>query len=162
DHRELVLDLIETLKRHKAADPWYYVSGNLLVFYEEGDRRRHVAPDVFVVRGIAKHRRKHYLIWKEGKPPEAAIELTSESAREEDIEDKFRLYRDVIKVYEYFLFDPHNEYLEPQLQGYRLIEGEYMRIEPVDGRLPSEVLGLHLEAHGNELRLHDPTTGKWL
>src|SRR5262249_26106844 len=78
DHRELVLDLIETLKRHKAADPWYYFSGNLLVFYEEGDRRRHVAPDVFVVRGIAKHRRKHYLIWKEGKPPEAAIELTSE------------------------------------------------------------------------------------
>jgi Uma2 family endonuclease len=162
DHCQLMLDLIETLKRHRAADPLYYVSGNLLVHYVEGDRRRHVAPDVFVVRGIAKHHRDNYLIWKEGKGPEAAIEVTSRSTRDEDVEDKFRLYEEVLKVYEYFLFDPHNEYLTPQLQGYRLIDGKYVRIEPVDGRLPSEILGLHLEANGNELRLYDPATGRWL
>jgi hypothetical protein len=117
---------------------------------------------VFVVRGVAKHNRDNYLIWKEKKGPEAAIELTSQSTRDEDVDDKFHLYWDVLKVYEYFLFDPHNEYLQPQLQGYRLIDGQYVRIEPVDGRLPSEILGLHLEANGKELRLYDPATGKWL
>jgi hypothetical protein len=36
------------------------------------------------------------------------------------------------------------------------VEGEYVAITPVDGRLPSEVLGLHLEQDGQELRLYDP------
>ena len=49
-HRDVMLDLIETLRAFYAADPMVYVSGNLLLFYEEGDRRRHVSPDVFVVR----------------------------------------------------------------------------------------------------------------
>ena len=31
-----------------------------------------------------------------------------------------------------------------------------------DGRLPSERLGLHLEANGPVLRLYDPKTGRWL
>jgi len=35
-------------------------------------------------------------------------------------------------------------------------------IEPLDGRLPSGVLGLHLEAHGDQLRFYDPSTGRWL
>ncbi len=33
------------------------VSGNMLMFYEEGNRRKHVSPDVFVVRGIPKKQR---------------------------------------------------------------------------------------------------------
>jgi len=32
----------------------------------------------------------------------------------------------------------------------------------VDGRLPSEVLGLHLEQDGRELRLYDPVRASWL
>jgi hypothetical protein len=90
------------------------------------------------------------------------IELTSQSTREEDLDDKFWLYRDVLKVQEYFLFDPHQECLSPQLQGYRLIDGQFVRIEMVDGRLYSEVLGLWLEPHCSELRLYDPVTRKWL
>ena len=37
-----------------------------------------------------------------------------------------------------------------------------MPIEPVEGRLPSDVLGLHLERDGAFLRLHDPATGQKL
>ena len=47
-----------------------------------------------------------------------------------------------MQVAEYFLFDPRGEYLSPALQGYRLIEGQYVPIEPVSGRLPSVELGL--------------------
>jgi Uma2 family endonuclease len=162
DHRDLMLTLIETLKMDRAADPNFYVSGNLLIFYEQGNRRRHVAPDVFVVRGVGNHNRDHYLIWKEGKGPELAIELTSKSTREEDVEDKFELYQDVLKIGEYFLFDPHRDYLKPPLQGFRLTASRYVRIEPIADRLPSEVLGLHLERSGKELRLYNPATGKWL
>jgi Uma2 family endonuclease len=162
DHRNLMLDLIETVKLHRIQDPLYYVSGNLLVYYVPGDRLRPLSPDFFVVRGVPKHNRDYYLIWEEGKGPEVVIELTSRSTRDEDVDDKMWLYRDVLKVHEYFLFDPHNEYLQPQLQGYRLSAENYVPIEPLDGRLPSEVLELHLERNGNEVRLYNPLTGQWL
>jgi Uma2 family endonuclease len=162
DHRDLMLEQFETLKMYKAGDPDFYVSGNLLVFYELGNRRRHVAPDVFVVRGVPKHNRDNYLIWEEGKGPEFILELTSRSTKEEDLDHKLRLYRDVLKVSEYFLFDPHNEYLDPPLQGYRLRNGKFVRIRPVNARLPSKVLGLHLEQSGSKLRLYDPKTKRYV
>jgi hypothetical protein len=72
------------------------------------------------------------------------------------------IYRDTLRVPEYFLFDPWDEYLDPPLQGHRLVDGKYERIEPVDGRLPSKILGLHLEADGPQLRLYDPLSKQWL
>jgi Uma2 family endonuclease len=155
-HRDDMVDLIQTLNDHFAAEPMICVSGNMLMFYEEGNRRKHVSPDVFVVRGVEKKLRENYLIWKEGKAADLVIELTSKSTKHEDQVKKKELYRDVLQVSEYFMFDPTEDYLAPPLQGFRLIDGEYQPIEPVDGRLPSEVLGLHLERDGRELRLYDP------
>jgi Uma2 family endonuclease len=161
-HRDLMMVLIQTLGAFYAADPSVYVSGNLLVFYEPGNRRRHLSPDVFVVKGVGKRQRPNYLIWEEDKGPEVVIELTSRTTREEDIEDKYELYQDTLRVPEYFLFDPLGEYLRPPLEGYRLRRGRYEAIKPVAGRLPSKVLGLHLEGNGRDLRLYDPTTKQWL
>jgi len=161
-HRDLMLDLIKTLDAHFAADPMVCVSGNLMMFYEEGNKRKHISPDVFVVRGIPKKLREYYLTWLEGKGPDLAIELTSKSTRSEDVKKKKFLYRDVLKIPEYFLFDPLQDYLKPPIQGLRLVDGEYEPIDPINGRLPSEVLGLHLERSGSQLRLYDPQTGQWL
>ena len=86
------------------------------------------------------------------------IEVTSKTTRKEDQKKKPILYRDVLKVAEYFLFDPTEDYLKPPFQGFRLVDGQYVPIEPVLGRLPSTVLGLHLERSGVDLRLFDPTT----
>jgi len=140
--RDLMNALIQTLAAYYAAEPMVYVSGNLLVFYKPGNRRRHLSPDVFVVKGVAKHQRPNYLIWEEGKGPEVVIELTSQSTREEDVEDKYELYQDTLCVPEYFLFDPLGDYLQPALQGHRLRRGRYEPILPVKGRLPSKVLGI--------------------
>jgi hypothetical protein len=107
-------------------------------------------------------RRDHYLLWQEGKGPDLVIELTSKTTRREDRTKKWTLYRDVLKVPEYFLFDPYEDYLRPPFQGYRLIEGQFVPIESVEGRLPSVVLGLHLERDGTELRPYDPATGRRL
>jgi Uma2 family endonuclease len=161
-HRILMMALIQALEAFFAGNPLVYVSGNLFVFYEKGNRLRHLTPDIFVVRGVPKRRRDHYLIWEERKGPEFIIELTSASTRDEDVDDKFVMYRDLLKVSEYFLFDPYAEHLKPPMQGYRLYQGQYVAIPPVEGRLPSDVIGMHLERSGNMLRLWNPATGLWL
>jgi Uma2 family endonuclease len=158
-HRDLMVDLIQTLEARHAADLDVYVSGNILLFYEEGNGRRHVSPDVLFVRGIEKKRRENYLAWLEGKYPDLVIELTSKTTRSEDVKKKFALYRDVLRVPEYIMFDPLGDYLFPPMQGFRLVDGRYDVIGWVDGRLPSEILGLHLERDGSDLRLVDPATG---
>jgi Uma2 family endonuclease len=160
-YRDLMLLLIEVLRAFYAGKH-VYVSGNLLVFYEPGDRRRHVAPDVFMVSGIENYQRPNYLIWEDGRSPEVVIELTSRSTQREDRIRKMALYRDTLRVREYFLFDPFAEWLDPPLQGYRLRRGAYQRIRPRQGRLVSQVLKLHLERDGQMLRLWDPPRGAWL
>jgi Uma2 family endonuclease len=164
-HFLLMLTLIPTLREFFRPQPRVYVGGNMLVFYERGNKRKHVSPDVFVVRGVPSHRhhlRDHWLIWEERKGPQVVIELTSKTTRKEDMRTKFALYRDVLKVKEYFLFDPRAEYLDPPLQGYRLRGGKYLALREVAGRLPSRLLGLHLERDGTDLRLWNPATGQWL
>jgi Uma2 family endonuclease len=158
-HREDMTDLIETLKDFYAHKRKVYVSGNLLMCYKEDDPRKHVSPDVFVVQGVKKGRRDHYLVWREGKAPDVVFELTSKSTWREDKQTKWVIYRDILRVPEYFLFDPTRDYLKPPLQGFRLVAGDYVPIERVAGRLPSQVLSLHLERDGKELRLFDPVTG---
>jgi Uma2 family endonuclease len=116
-HRALMADLIETLMRFYKGEQ-VYVSGNLLLFYRPGDKRRHVSPDVLVTKGLEAYPRLNYIVWQEKLPPNFVIEITSASTRREDTKDKFKLYRDEIGVAEYFLFDPKGEYLTPQLQGW--------------------------------------------
>jgi Uma2 family endonuclease len=161
-HRILMTDLIMTLSSFFEDDPDVYVSGNLIVCFVPGNKRRHLSPDVFVVRGVPKGDRPNYLTWIEGKGPDTVIELTSSTTRHADTHRKFALYRDVLRVPEYFLFDPRDDYLEPRLQGFRLIDGRYVPIALVEDRLPSAILGLHLEAAGQDLRLWHPETGEWL
>ncbi len=90
------------------------------------------------------------------------IEVTSSSTRKEDLKIKYDLYRDTFRVGEYFLFDPFSDYLDPPLQAFRLIEGQYVPIEPVAGRLPSAVARVHLERVDSDLKLFDLETGEWL
>src|SRR3954463_2509752 len=107
-------DLIERLQDWFADDPRVYVTGNLLLYYERGNKRKHVSPDVFVVRGVPKlPPRDYYLLWEEGKSPDVVIEITSKTTRREDEKKKLILYRDVLKVPEYFQFDPTEDYLKP-------------------------------------------------
>jgi len=158
-HRQVMMDTIETLDDFFVADLDVYVSGNILLYYEDGSPRKHVSPDILVVLGCRKHPpRNCYLLWKEGRQPTLIVEITSKTTRRHDQNRKWKLYRDVLKVPEYFQFDPTDDYLDPPLQGFRLVGAAYEPIAAVDGRLPSSVLGLHLERSGHQLRFHDPAT----
>jgi Uma2 family endonuclease len=161
-HRDNLLGTIQMLRRYFRGDHSLHISGNMTMYYVEGDKRRHVSPDVFVTLGIGDHNREAYLTWEAGKGPDFVVEVTSKSTKREDLKTKFSLYQDVLEVREYFLFDPYGEYLKPPLQGYRRSRGKYTAIEPINGRLPSEVVGLHLERDGSMLRLYDPKVGSWV
>ena len=143
-----------------------YVSADLLVYYEEGNPRVAVAPDVFVVFGVEDHTRMNYKVWEEGKGPDFVLEVASPNTWREDVERKPGIYAG-LGVREYFLFDPMGEHFTPRLQGYRLVEGRYERLSAVESidrtlTMRSEVLGLELRAKGEEMRFHDPVTGETL
>ncbi len=161
-HREDLTYLVDALSYHFRDQPEVYVSGNLLVYYEEGNPAARVAPDVFVVHGVPRGRRRTYLLWQEGRAPQLVIELTSKSTRQLDEGKKAELYADW-GVEEYFLFDPLGEYLEPRLQGRRLRGGKYRRLRPAaDGSLRSRVLGMSLLLDSDRLRLVHTASGEKL
>jgi Uma2 family endonuclease len=162
-HMLVMWDAIQMLIAWFAINPRVYVWGNMFLYYVEGDWRKSVSPDVMVIKGVDKDRpRNVFKVWDEGSSPCVTIEVSSRKTRAEDVKKKFELYQNVLKVHEYYLFDPNAEYLKPPLKGYRLHDDIYRPIEAIDGRLPSEELGLHLERHGTELRLWNPATKRWL
>lgn len=160
-HRDLMAEaLIYPLKEYFRDQPDVYVSGNLLLYYEEGNPRASVAPDVFVVFGIPKGKRRIYKLWEEEKAPDVVVELTSASTRQKDLGDKRLLYEE-LGVREYFIFDPLHEYLEPPLRGFRLEEGFYRPLKAAlttadEWEIKSDLLQLILRAKGSQLRLYDP------
>ena len=140
-----------------------YVSGDLLIYYEEGNPRVSVAPDVFVVFGVEDRMRMNYKVWEEGKGPDFVLEVASPSTWREDVGRKRGVYAG-LGVKEYWLYDPLGEHLKPALQGNRLVDGEYERqplLKSVDGKmgLRSGTLGLELWAKGRRMRFRDPETG---
>jgi Uma2 family endonuclease len=126
-HRQMMVDIIESLRIHYQADPEVYVSGNLLMLYEEGKPNSHVSPDVFIALGVPQGDRENYKIWEEGKAPDLVIEITSKSTRIRDIGFKKGLY-EVLGVGDYLLFDPRHEYLKPSFQAYRLEGDSFVRV----------------------------------
>jgi len=100
-HRKQMMYLLDALEDYFRDDPNVYVAGNLFVYYEEGDPTEVVAPDVFVVKGVAKRDRRIYQVWKEDKGPDVIFELTSRSTRQKDLGPKKGTY-EMLGVEEYF------------------------------------------------------------
>jgi Uma2 family endonuclease len=162
-HLTEMINTLETLQDWFRDDPNVYLGANMFLYYQEGDPRKAVSPDVFVTKGIPKlPPRRVYKTWVEGRPPDLVLEVTSASTSDEDLKLKRELY-ETLGVDEYFLFDPLEEYLEPSFQGLRLERGRYAPIAlEADGTLYSRALGLKLRREGTQLRLIDPATGETL
>lgn len=160
-HRDWMVRLIELLKFFFLGK-WVYVSGNLLVYYVEGDPKKSVAPDVFVAKNCDPGRRRIFKIWAEGVGPVFVLEVTSKKTRRQDLGSKKDLYAQ-LRIAEYFLYDPLGEWMKPALLGYHLVNGEYVLLEPgADGSLVSEQLGIMFRLEGADLALFDTATGKRL
>jgi Uma2 family endonuclease len=156
-HRDWTIR-IQDILRQRYRGQAVYVASDLLLYYEEGSPTKFVVPDCFVVRNCATHLRRTFQTWKEGRVPDVVIEVTSRSTSRTDMVDKPIIY-EMMGVQEYFLFDPTSDYLESSLQGYRLIDGQFREIPPIDGRLRCLTLGVDLSVHDQALQVIDCETG---
>ena len=161
EHRDEMVRHIEMLRDYYEGQR-VYVSGDLLVYFEQGNPKKFVVPDTFVVKDVSPRKRRVFKIWVEGKAPDVVIETTSQKTRRKDAVDKPAIYAR-LGVKEYFLLDPIEEYLDPPLQGYRLVGDAYERLAPDEsGMLISRELGLGLQRRERMLRFCRFDTGQWL
>lgn len=165
--RDYMTYSVEAVKLYFQERSDVYVSANSFIYYEEGNNQAVVAPDVYVVFGVPNRKRDNYKVWEEGGiTPDFVLEITSETTQTKDQETKPEIYR-ALGVTEYFQYDPSGDYLNPILQGVRLINNQY---EPIAANniafdtlwLFSEVLGLELHIISGELRFRVPETGEFL
>ena len=144
------------------------VAMEVRLYYQRGNNKVWLQPDVQVVFGVNRGNRTSYRIWEEGKPPDFVLEVASPSTADRDAREKAREYAE-IGVREYWRLDPLGELMRTPLEGYVASEERYGPLEPVastdgSGRLQSEVLGLELRSRRHDgatvLVFRDPRTGE--
>ena len=165
-HAIATVDAWLALRRQFADREDVYVGMDMLLYYVEGDPRKSVVPDVFVVFGVPKlPPRDNWLAWREGKVPDFVLEVTSRHTRHRDEGPKRELYRH-LGVEEYWQYDPTGDYLEPRLKGARLTGHAYHPIPTTDGHggihFASLRLGLELHLAEDTLRFFDPARAEYL
>lgn len=157
-HREWMIRVYELL-RYRYREQRVYIGSDLLVYYEEGDPRKFIVPDVFFVLDCEPGRRRTFKTWEENRSPEVVFEVTSRSTRRQDEVFKPKTYAR-IGVQELFLYDPTADYLDPAVQGFRFDGDEAIRMTPgPSGSLRSEILGVELSLDNARLILSDTQSG---
>jgi len=143
------------------------VASQMFIYYEPGNPRVFVAPDVYVIPNVGNDIRNSYFLWLEPEVPTFAMEVTSPSTHRRDREFKRNLYESW-GVLEYWQYDPHGIHLTPLLQGNRLVDGRYQPI-PVDVAPDgsqcvaySQLLKLEFLARREWFRFRDPVTGEFI
>ena len=135
------------------------IACDMLVYYKRGEDKIALAPDVFVSFGVPPGQRASYSVRREGKPPDVVLEFASPSTVRNDAGEKKEKYRQ-IGVPEYWLVDPVGGYHDPQVQGFRLVEGEYEQLPSEEGSegmvaVWSPLLQLELRFADGQLRFWD-------
>ena len=159
-HVRTLLDMIDAIDLHFRDVPDVHVGGNMFLYYEEGNPRKVLSPDVFMVRGVSKKPLRTYKTWEQQPYLDFVLELASPSTYAKDFNEKKAIYEQILRVKEYYIYDPYHE-IQPSFIGFRLVEGAYEEIGFVEERLPSETLGLELGEREGVLRLYNPVTGAW-
>ena len=162
DHRRVLIRVLRVLETFFTQNPDVYVSGDILMYYVQGDPRKVVAPDVLVTFGIGQKARRTYQVWVEGKPPDFVMELSSKTTYQRDLGEKMEIYA-ALGITDYFLCDIEGLYLPESLMGFTLVNGSYHRVSSAsDGGIASSVLGLEFHLFPEDLQIYDPSTRAWL
>ena len=159
-HGEQISIFYDQLSRYFAIHPDIYVGVDNFIYYREGDMRKCVAPDVYVVLGAAKYPlRRSFYTWSEGAVPTTVFEFLSDTTASEDREGKVEVYLNDVGVCEYFIHQPEMEKPAEFCGWRRDSSGRIVEILPdADGGLFSVSLNLwfryedRLESHVRLLR----------
>ena len=161
-HRLILTRTLQVLDAHFEERPEVYVSGDILMYYVEGDPRKSVAPDVLVTFGMGKKNRRTYLVWEEGKIPDFVMEFSSKGTYRNDLGSKMELYAS-LGIQDYFLYDAEGLYLSSPIMGFTLVDGSYTPIsESPNRRLHSTALNLDFSVGDVGLGIYDPVAEAWL
>ena len=167
--------IVGDIEEHFRDTPGAHVNGNTFLYYVQGNPRRSVSPDCYVVFGLSEvalrslslEGNNTYLLWEVGKAPDFLLEIGSGSTADADLGRKRDLYAE-LGVREYWRFDATGGdfYGEP-LVGEYLQDGEYHRFElrhESDGRVwsHSDILNLDIWWTDGDLRFWDPVAERWL
>ena len=150
--------------------PDVFLSSNTILCYDPTNLNVRRQPDIYLAFGVdqgAIRRRRIYLPWEAGKPPDLALEVGSVSTGSEDTRVKPAVYA-AIGIMEYWRFDPSGgEHHGEPMSGWVLRDGAYHPVELTtapDGILKgySELMGLYLCWDEGWPRFYDPATGTYL
>ena len=137
------------------------VFGNCMLYYEKGNRRKVISPDLMVCFGLKETPTRVYKLWETKVVPSVVIEFASETTWLNDVSTKLALYQK-LGVKEYYIFDVEYNNLPESLLVYRLIDDELQQIAVENKRISSDSLGLELVDTGKTLRFFNPETNKFL
>lgn len=137
------------------------VAANMMVYYEKGDTKKCLVPDVFVCFGVENKLRRVFKTWEEGVFPQVVFEIASEGTFENDLGGK-RLDYARLGVEEYYLIDPEREYLPAPLMAFHRQNGRLLSADVDKSRVFSPLLGLEIVDTGKSFRLFDPQKREFL
>lgn len=160
-HFLLSVQLISTLLAFFANRNDVKIFGNLMFYYEEGNPRKYISPDLMVCLGLENSPERVYKLWETKVVPAVVIELASETTWFNDVSKKLAIYQN-LGVQEYYIYDLEYEYLPEPLIAYHLIKGEFEKVEIKNRRILSESLNLELVDTGETLRFFNPETEDYL
>ena len=137
------------------------IGANLMVYYDEGNAKKWLAPDVFVCFGVKNHLRRTFKTWEEGVFPQVVFEIASDRTFENDLGGK-RLEYARLGVEEYYLLDPEREYLPSPLMAFHRQNGRLLSADVENNRVLSPLLNLEIVDTGKSFRLFNPNTNEFL
>jgi hypothetical protein len=138
-----------------------FVGADQFVYYRQYDPLRRIAPDVYVMPGVAPDTpAKSWKLWEWQSVPSLAIEVVSQDW-EKDYHEAPDKYGE-LGAQELIVFDPHHEERPERVRFQRFARpgGKWQRVEHTNQeRLRSEVLGAWLRsvATGDQVLLRIAT-----
>ena len=154
-HLDAKMEIRDTLRAYYGRQGRsIYIGAEIKVFYpgEKG-----FTPDIIAVTDVKPGPRNSWMVSREGKGIELALEVHALGDRRKDTVENVKRYAS-LGISEYFVYDIPRV----SLKGYRLPkkgEGQagYEVIRPKSGRHRSEVLDLELSLEGGRLRFYAGT-----
>ncbi len=134
-----------------------FIAGDLLWYPVEGDNKTCQAPDVMVIVGRPKGKRRSYQQWKERNiPPQVAFEIMSPSNQAPEMAVKREFY-ERYGVEEYYVYDPDRL----RLTGWIRRGNTLLAIAAMEGWV-SPRLGIRFTQQNGELEIYRPDGRRFL
>ncbi len=153
-HFLLSVNLISMLLAFFADRQDVKVFGNCMLYYEEGNRRKVISPDLMICFGLQETPKRVYKLWETNIVPSVVIEFASETTWLNDVSTKLALYQK-LGVKEYYIYDVEYDNLPQPLLAYHLIDDELTQIQVENRKILSESLNLELVDTGETLKFFD-------